>query len=183
MTDEQVLARGAAGGLLEAPAGQPQRHAIFSPLHVNREARAVWLPRFFQPPREQISELNIHFDTPFINYDTDFFTIFDGWPLDGLENGIATSSSVVDGFMQDKIVRRDELLNSGYMYSLANTIEGTIKAEKSALQRASSTWQMIPRKMGWPFPEPNLRNDTKKQMSRPCARLGGRSTRGPASQP
>ncbi|PON27196.1 hypothetical protein TGAM01_v204145 [Trichoderma gamsii] len=79
---------------------QPQRHAIFSLLHVNREARAVWLSQFFQPPRQsQIEELNIQFGTPFINYDTDIFTIYDGWPLDGLENGIATGSRVVDGFI------------------------------------------------------------------------------------
>ncbi|KAM0469383.1 hypothetical protein ACHAPX_010503 [Trichoderma viride] len=107
---------------------QPRRYAIFSPLHVNREAPAVWLPQFFQPPRQnQIEELNIEFGTPFINYDTDLFTIFDGWPLDGLENGIATGSSVVDGFIQGKIVRRDRLLNSGYLYPFANKIEGTPK--------------------------------------------------------
>ncbi|KAM0519050.1 hypothetical protein ACHAPE_004043 [Trichoderma viride] len=108
---------------------QPRRYAIFSPLHVNREARAVWLPQFFQPPRQnQIEGLNIDFGTPLINYDTDLFTIFDGWPLDGLENGIATGSSVVDGFIQGKIEQP--------------------RMEKSALQRASSMWQMIPQKMG-----------------------------------
>jgi hypothetical protein len=79
---------------------QPKRQAIFSPLHVNREARAVWIRRFFQPPRrEQMSGLNIQFDTPFISYDTDIFTVFDGWPLDGLDNGIATGDNVVDGFI------------------------------------------------------------------------------------
>ncbi|KAM0487107.1 hypothetical protein ACHAPX_000375 [Trichoderma viride] len=79
---------------------QPRRYAIFSPLHVNREARAVWLPQFFQPSRQnQIEELNIEFGTPFINYDTDLFTIYDGWPLDGLENGIATGSRAIDGFI------------------------------------------------------------------------------------
>lgn len=79
---------------------QPKKYAIFAPLHVNREARAVWLLHFFQPPRqEQMSDLIIQFSTPFISYDTDIFAIFDGWPLDGLENGIATGSSVVDGFI------------------------------------------------------------------------------------
>ncbi|EHK50438.1 hypothetical protein TRIATDRAFT_261152 [Trichoderma atroviride IMI 206040] len=79
---------------------QPKRCNISPPLHVNREARAVWLPRFFRPPRRvQISDLTIEFGTPFISYETDIFTVFDGWPLDGLQNGIATGSSVVDGFI------------------------------------------------------------------------------------
>ncbi|KAL7900312.1 hypothetical protein HDV63DRAFT_393477 [Trichoderma sp. SZMC 28014] len=79
---------------------QPKRYAVFPVLHVNREAREIWLPRFFQPPRrDQISDLNIQFDTPFISYDTDLFTVFDGWPMDGLENGVANGSSVVDGFI------------------------------------------------------------------------------------
>jgi hypothetical protein len=64
---------------------QPKKHAIFPPLHANREARAVWLPHFFQPARQsRVSDLDIRFDTPFISYDTDIFTIFDGWPSRGI---------------------------------------------------------------------------------------------------
>lgn len=80
---------------------QPRRQAIFPPLHVNREARVLWLPRFFQPPRRfQVSGLYIQFDTPFISYNTDIFTVFDGWPLNGLENGIAYGDDdVIDCFI------------------------------------------------------------------------------------
>ncbi|KAL9489798.1 hypothetical protein ACSS6W_002075 [Trichoderma asperelloides] len=64
---------------------QPKKHAIFPLLHVNREARDVWLPHFFQPSRHsRVSDLDIRFDTPFISYDTDIFTVFDGWPSRGI---------------------------------------------------------------------------------------------------
>lgn len=60
----------------------------------------VWLPRYFQPPRrDRISGLKIQFGTPFISYDTDLFTIFDGWSLTGLEFGTTTGSDVVDSFI------------------------------------------------------------------------------------
>lgn len=79
---------------------QPKRQAIFPPLHVNREARAVWLPQYFQPQRRyRASGLEIHFDTPFISYSTDVFTIFAAWPLDGIDIRPDTANDPVDCFI------------------------------------------------------------------------------------
>ncbi|KAL7929203.1 hypothetical protein V8C35DRAFT_316136 [Trichoderma chlorosporum] len=76
---------------------QPKKHAIFPPLHVNREARAVWLPHYFRPSRLfQESNLTIRFDTPFISYDTDIFTIFDGWPSNGIPQDVFLSQHLAD---------------------------------------------------------------------------------------
>ncbi|KAH0494631.1 hypothetical protein TgHK011_001247 [Trichoderma gracile] len=85
---------------------QPKEHAIFPLLHANREARAIWLPQFFQPSHFcHVSGLDIRFDTPFISYDTDIFTIFDGWPSNGIPDGFLnphqanTDDEPLDGFI------------------------------------------------------------------------------------
>ncbi|KAL7924389.1 hypothetical protein ACQKWADRAFT_319481 [Trichoderma austrokoningii] len=104
---------------------QPEKEAIFAPLHVNREAREIWLPQYFQPPRrEQISGVNIQFDMPFISYATDIFTVFDGWPLDGLENGIAAGNNVVDGFIG---LERERIRHIA-AYEYPKTVERMAKA-------------------------------------------------------
>ncbi|RFU75192.1 hypothetical protein TARUN_7051 [Trichoderma arundinaceum] len=86
---------------------QPKKHAIFPPLQANREARSVWLPRFFQPSRHsRVADVNIRFDTPFISYDTDIFTVFDGWPSRGIPDDTlfndlpaGHSNEPMDGFI------------------------------------------------------------------------------------
>ncbi|PTB67770.1 hypothetical protein BBK36DRAFT_1115671 [Trichoderma citrinoviride] len=86
---------------------QPKEHAIFPLLHANHEARAVWLPHFFQPSHFcNVSGVDIRFDTPFISYDTDTFTVFDGWPSKGIPEDVFlnplladTNDEPVDGFI------------------------------------------------------------------------------------
>ncbi|KAL7892720.1 hypothetical protein HDV63DRAFT_234296 [Trichoderma sp. SZMC 28014] len=110
---------GAQRGVYERPQLVSPRDTRYSPFSM------LVVRRFFQPlRRDQISDLNIQFDTPFISYDTDLFTVFGWWPLDGLENGIARGSSVADGIVHGKTDQP--------------------RAEKSVLQRASSKSQMIP---------------------------------------
>lgn len=76
---------------------QPKKHAIFPPLHANHEARAVWLSHFFQPSHYcQVSGVDIRFDTPFISYDTDIFTIFDGWPSNGIPEDVFLNPLLAD---------------------------------------------------------------------------------------
>lgn len=76
---------------------QPKEQAIFPPLHTSREARAVWLPHFFQPSQYcHVSDNDIRFDTPFISYDTDIFTIFDGWPSGGFPHNSFLDQLIVD---------------------------------------------------------------------------------------
>ncbi|PWY92138.1 hypothetical protein BO70DRAFT_424888 [Aspergillus heteromorphus CBS 117.55] len=62
----------------------PRTEAIFPPLHACQESRTVWLRRYYQPPRSTRIEVHdkshtINFKTPFISYETDIFTIFDGF--------------------------------------------------------------------------------------------------------
>ena len=71
--------------------GNSQHQAIFPPLQACRESRAIWLPRFFAPPRylqlpqedhksvERGSEciLSLRFDIPYVSYEADIFAVFD----------------------------------------------------------------------------------------------------------
>ncbi|KAL6880735.1 hypothetical protein J3F83DRAFT_719630 [Trichoderma novae-zelandiae] len=112
---------------------QPKEHAIFPLLHANREARAIWLPHFFQPSHFcHVSGVDIRFDTPFISYDTDIFTVFDGWPSNGIpEDGFLnplladTDGEPVDGFIA---LDRNRILNVAVC-----EIPGDIKAFTSAV--------------------------------------------------
>ncbi|KAK3191610.1 hypothetical protein K4F52_002425 [Lecanicillium sp. MT-2017a] len=71
---------------------QPQNLPIFPLLHVNHEARSLWLSRLERVPqrRRQVSgdvpgttqtlQCTIQFDTPFIHYETDIISAFADWP-------------------------------------------------------------------------------------------------------
>ncbi|KAH8682313.1 hypothetical protein BX600DRAFT_505919 [Xylariales sp. PMI_506] len=69
--------------------------AVFPLLHACRESRSAWLPRYYCPPRyirldasdtgedlthedeDSWRSIRLRFDVPFVNYETDIFTIFD----------------------------------------------------------------------------------------------------------
>ncbi|KAK1251335.1 hypothetical protein MKX07_005890 [Trichoderma sp. CBMAI-0711] len=99
---------------------QPKEYAIFPLLHANREARAIWLPHFFQPPHFcHMSGLDIRFDTPFISYDTDIFTVFDGWP----------STGIPDGFLNPHLANADDEPVDGFIALDRNRIQNVALCE------------------------------------------------------
>lgn len=108
---------GRSGGSTRGPSWTAQEIRCIPTSSCWSRGPAVWLPRFFQPLRQNhISNLIRHLSP------TDLFTIFDWWPLDGLKNSIARGSSVADGIVLGKAVHRGRLLTSGYLYLFTNTI-------------------------------------------------------------
>jgi hypothetical protein len=71
--------------------GNDQHQAIFPPLQACRESRAIWLPRYFAPPRylklprENLGDVErgsegiawLRFDIPYVSYEADIFAVFD----------------------------------------------------------------------------------------------------------
>ncbi|RDW88392.1 hypothetical protein BP6252_00424 [Coleophoma cylindrospora] len=72
--------------------GNSKHDAIFPPLHACRQSRAVWLPRYFSPPRyldlpcdntqqyvdsEGVKIHRLLFDVPFVSYEKDVFAVLD----------------------------------------------------------------------------------------------------------
>ncbi|KAJ5765322.1 hypothetical protein N7520_004881 [Penicillium odoratum] len=62
---------------------QPREQAIFPPLHTCRESRAIWLSRYFRPPRYPTliggEGYALRFDVPFISYEKDIITSWRAW--------------------------------------------------------------------------------------------------------
>ena len=93
---------------------QPRDLGVFPPLHVCRESRAIWLARVFQTPRQikaapslasspDDARVTVQFDTPFIHYESDIFTVLDTWVVRELfpnARGIsdAAAASPIDPF-------------------------------------------------------------------------------------
>ncbi|KOS18195.1 hypothetical protein ESCO_003253 [Escovopsis weberi] len=58
----------------------PRSCAVFAPLHVCRESREMWLPRFRRAPRycrSTPTTLRVRFTVPFIDYDRDIFAVLE----------------------------------------------------------------------------------------------------------
>ncbi|KAK0387612.1 hypothetical protein NLU13_3858 [Sarocladium strictum] len=81
---------------------QPSHLGIFPPMHVNREARSVWLSRLARLdqedhviPRERregdrltAGPVTVRFQSPFINYETDIVAVFGAWQPPGLRDNL-----------------------------------------------------------------------------------------------
>lgn len=93
--DEKGSGDGSDGPLPDfAYVVQPSHLRVFPLLHVNHEARSVWLSRLVQPERSYNATVPagqsggnstvtrsvlVRFNDPFINYDSDIFAVFAPW--------------------------------------------------------------------------------------------------------
>ncbi|KAL7920025.1 hypothetical protein ACQKWADRAFT_315131 [Trichoderma austrokoningii] len=80
---QQCMADNHADWLVKYVA-HPRKNAIFAPLHACREARQVWMAKYFQPPRNVTvnvsgTDIPVKFNVPFLNYEHDIFTMFGAW--------------------------------------------------------------------------------------------------------
>lgn len=135
---------------------QPRQAAIFPPLHACREARSVWLPRFFRPPRRQdIGRLEIEFGTPFISYDVDLFTVLEAWPpIISTFSGVDERTEHVDSFI---CLDRERIRHAGLCspcHGLSRVLRSLSIQELPSL-RLLSMVELGPK----PFPHPTRRSD------------------------
>lgn len=98
---------------------QPREHTLFAPMYANRESRRVWSQKLWQPNRRQEYatadrvRCTVKFDTPYINYDTDIFTMLFLW--DSVTRGdrnpsMETAQDPLDPFLG---LNRDRIKNVG----------------------------------------------------------------------
>ncbi|KAL2202647.1 hypothetical protein CC79DRAFT_1337316 [Sarocladium strictum] len=136
---------------------QPSHLAVFSLLHVNREARSVWLPRLVQPKRSEHTTLPseqhdgsshedvdvlVRFNTPFINYDTDIFAVFAPWKAlassyDPAARGVYLNMLPFDPFFG---LDRNRIRRVGFA-ELSHGLEAAIRAV--AIQKLSALEEFV----------------------------------------
>lgn len=87
---------------------QPREHMLFPPMYANREARKVWSHKLWHPKRRQEYatadrvRCTVRYDLPYINYDTDIFTmlfLWDSVTRGGRNPTIETAQDPIDPFL------------------------------------------------------------------------------------